>query len=172
MSCFQNSAYLKSLFIKFSFSINLNTSLLQIGQYGIRLGSLVRSFRDPFGLSCHIFDWKAILGTPKKICGGNFVLHHKPTQWFNKEFGKIHINMPYPLEKIPQFMTPCMIAFVVILDTIWLVTACALVTLDKLVRISNHWISTWHSTWCSHMGKFSNHIKQVIFIVEVDPMWY
>jgi hypothetical protein len=109
------------------------------------------------------FDWKAILKTPKKICGGNFVSHHKPTQWFNEESKKKHINMPYPLEKIPQLYDSMYDYFCSLLDTIWLTAAHALVTLDELVRISNCWISTWHPTSCSHIWQFSSHKTSHIY---------
>jgi len=54
MHCFQNSTHLDSLaLINFSLSINLTTSWPQIGQYGIGLGTLIRSFGEPFALAFH-----------------------------------------------------------------------------------------------------------------------
>ncbi len=39
--------------LNFSFSTYLNASWPQIGQYGIELGTLVGSFRDPSALAFH-----------------------------------------------------------------------------------------------------------------------
>lgn len=41
------------------------------------------------------FDWRAILGISKKICGKNFVLCHKPIWQFNKKSEKMHMSMIY-----------------------------------------------------------------------------
>jgi hypothetical protein len=54
MLCFQNSTYLDSpTLMTFSFSTDLNTSLPQVGQYGIRLGTLASSFDGPSKLYFH-----------------------------------------------------------------------------------------------------------------------
>jgi len=54
MTTFQKSTYLDiPKLIKFSFSIDLNASLPQIGWYKTGLRILVGNFGDPFGLTFH-----------------------------------------------------------------------------------------------------------------------
>jgi hypothetical protein len=54
ISTFQKSTYLDSpTFMNFSLSTNLDTSLPQIGQYGIGLGTPIGNFDDPSRLAFH-----------------------------------------------------------------------------------------------------------------------
>jgi hypothetical protein len=54
MPYFQNSTYLDSpTLMNFSFSIDFNASLPQIGRYGTRLGTPIGNFGDPSKLHFH-----------------------------------------------------------------------------------------------------------------------
>lgn len=172
MSCFQNSTYLNGLIlIKFSFSINLNTSLLQIGQYGIRLGSLLGSFHDPFGLSCHNLIGRPSLRLQRRFVGE--ILYHITSQPNDsmKNLKRSISICPTHQRKFPNYMTPCMITFVIY----WTLYD------QPQPMPQSHWMS-WlgqaivefqHGT-LHHVVIYDNSqvIKQVVFIVEVDPMWY
>jgi hypothetical protein len=54
MSCFQNSTHLDSVtLMNYSFSIDLNASLTQIGLYGTKFETPIGSFGDPSRLHFH-----------------------------------------------------------------------------------------------------------------------
>ncbi len=73
MPTFQKLTYLNNpTIIKFSFSIDLNTSLPQIEQYGTKMGIHASNFGDPSRLAFHSLIWGALVGFQTKYVGKTF----------------------------------------------------------------------------------------------------